>query len=76
MFPDYVHIKHHWKMSILDMFGIDKLMSNVFDGMSMCIGDGVIYPRSKVMNCSKYQYFNGMGYYALLLMIVRMYVGK
>lgn len=40
----------------------------------MCYGDGVSHPRSELVDCANYSSMSGMGYYAMLLLALYIYV--
>ena len=61
--------------AILPLFGFHKWMSYKHEGMAMCLGDGISHSRTEVIECTYYSNFAAMGCYAMLLLVIIVYVG-
>ena len=73
--PIFPSITHHsgWR-GLLESFGIRKWMSDAYEGMAMCLQDGVVKTTETVVKCKNYTSFTAMGFYVTLLVLFYLYV--
>lgn len=74
LFPDFTSQPDSLWNTILPLLGFTKWLSDPYEGMAMCLGDGITHKHSEVIPCEQYTTLKAMGFYALMLFIIYLYV--
>ena len=74
LFPDGTSHPSSALSSLLPILGLTKWSSDSYEGMVMCLGDGITHSHMESVPCESYTSSTAMGFYSLLLFVIYLYV--